>query len=80
MYIKVDWWAQEAKEEEKKERNWGMLGRISIACLRRSDGEMTFDRDEISNSDSLQRGEHFYRVGFSIPCLDFTIQVRVCFS
>ena len=56
-----------------------MLGRISIACLCRSDGEMTFDRDEISDSDSLQRGEHFYRVGFSIPWLDFTIQVGVCF-
>ena len=38
------------------------------------------DCDEISDDDSPQRGEHFYLVGFSIPRLDFIIQVEVCFS
>ena len=59
---------------------WEIQGRFSVACLHRFDGAKTSDRDKISDSDSLQRGEHFYRVRFSIPQLDFTVQVGVCFS
>ena len=40
---------------------------------RASDDETTSDCDEISESDSLQRGEHLCGVEFSIRKLDSTI-------
>ena len=46
---------------------------------RASDDETTSDCDEISKSDSLQRGEHLCGVEFSIRKLDSTVQVGVCF-
>ena len=56
------------KKEMKGEGDVGeMQGRFSVACLRRFDSEMTSNCDDISKGDSLQRGEHFYKVGFSIP-------------
>ena len=75
---------RQANEKGKGRRNGaaaqGVAEEFFIACLRRSNGETSSDRDEISYGDSLQRGEHFYKVGFSIPWLDFSIQVGVCFS
>ena len=69
------------KERNEGERRCrGDARRFFIVCLRRFDGETSSDRDEISVGDSLQRGEHFYEVGLSIPQLDFFVQVGVCFS
>ena len=63
------------KKNEMKERKKN--GRCSRP--RASNDETTFDCDEISKSDSLQRGEHLCGVEFSIQKLDSTIQVGVCF-
>ena len=75
------------ERQKKRKRKKGMgrqhkgdAKKFPVACFHRSDGETTFDRDEILDGDSLQCGEHFYGVGFSIPRLDFTIQVGVYFS
>ena len=48
------------ERNEGRERREGDAGRFFDVCLRRSDNEMTSDRDEILDGDSLQRGEHFY--------------------
>nr|CAN63732.1 hypothetical protein VITISV_039567 [Vitis vinifera] len=39
--------------------------------------ETTSDHEEILDGDSLQRGEHFYGVGFLIPQLDFIVQIKL---
>ena len=78
------WEAKEKKKEKKEMKGNGNAGEMqemfSVACLCRSDGEYTSDRDKISEGDSLPCGEHFYKVGFSIPLLDFSVKVGVCFS
>ena len=53
---------KERNEGERRRR--GDARRFFIVCLRRFDGETSSDRNEISVGDSLQRGEHFYEVGF----------------
>lgn len=63
----------EKLQGDERKKNW------PSTYLRWSDNEMTFDRDEILDNDSLQRGEYFYKVGFSIQWFDSTIQVGVCF-
>ena len=73
------------KRKGKERKEWGRQHRgdvrkFFVVCFCQSDSETTSDRDEISDGDSLQHGEHFYEVGFSIPLLDFSVQVGVCFS
>ena len=58
----------------------GDVGRFSIVYFHWSNNETTSDHEEILDGDSLQRGEHFYGVGFLIPQLDFIVQVGMCFS
>ena len=68
------------RKKERKEWRGRRRGDVGSTCLCRFDYEMTSDRDEISDSDSLQCGKYFCEVRFFIPWLDFIVQVGVCFS